>query len=157
MWLLEGPRGQCGGVSSGIRCAQSAAAFPAHVPAARGGQQHQASLWGQVLLVTQRAVPSEPPPWARSHGSAPPRGKLPEDAINATSQPSNGRDFSGVGKLGTGVDFTRCVPSKDVDSSSDFLYSLEFMFPLIKKSLVELTLYIEPSLFIGKDPDAGKE
>ena len=70
--------------------------------------------------------------------------------------PSNGRDFSGVGKLGTGVDFTRCVPSKDVDSFSDFLYSLEFMFPLIKKSLVQLTLYIEPSLFIGKDPDAGK-
>ena len=55
------------------------------------------------------------------------------------------------------MDFTRCVPSMDVDSSSDFLYSLEFMFPLIKKSPIQSILYIKPSLFVGKDPDARKE
>lgn len=119
-------------------------------PAAGGGQQHEASPWRQVLSVTQRAVPSEPPPWARSHGAAPPHGETDASAQHLSHPTAH--DSNGV--AGGRGDFTRCVPSMDVDSSSDFLYSLEFMFPLIKKSPIQSILYIKPSLFIGKDPDA---
>lgn len=79
-------------------------------PAAGGGQQHEASPWRQVLSVTQRAVPSEPPPWARSHGAAPPRGETDASAQHLSHPMAH--DFNGV--AGGRGDFTRCVPSMDV-------------------------------------------
>ena len=109
-----------GGTSSGSGVPSLRQPSKRGEPAAGGGQQHQASPWRQVLSVTQRAVPSEPPPWARSHGAAPPRGETDASAQHLSHPMAH--DSNGV--AGGRGDFTRCVPSMDVDSSSDFLYSL---------------------------------